>query len=101
MYLQVPSDNKKYSRPRGHYLDRTPEEWSKDTTKAHFEGTWNRFVWPTIKFLTLVIIFLASKNVLMLSAGYCFLICMLVTMTYQHVVAAIVPNTIVLAPMDH
>merc|ERR1712166_1656824 len=54
-----------------------------------------------IKFTTLIVIFLVSKNVLALASGYCFLICIFLTMTYQHVVAAIVHNTIVLAPMDH
>jgi len=53
-----------------------------------------------VKSLILGSIILICKVVADLRPMYCILVCLVVTLSYQHVVAALVPNTVVMPAMD-
>ena len=101
MYINNPEDNQKYAKPRGFYTDKTSTKWSKDTSPIHFEGFHNKVVWPLIKLIIMITIYFAATNIFGLYWAYSIILCMFVLLTYQHLVALVHPNTIVMSAMDH
>ena len=102
MYLHDLKHNAEYEKPRGYFRETHDDKFNyKDTSKVHFEGTWNRIIWPAVKICVLIAIYIVSSNFFALSKMYSFLICILAIIGYPHVVAAVIPNTIVMPAMDH
>lgn len=100
-YLNDPEEDRKYTKPRGFYKARKEEEWTKDKTKIHLQGKPNRTFWPIMKLNLITVIFITVHKSLHLNYFWCFMICVAVTLCYQSIIAAIVPNTYVLPAMDH
>ena len=86
-------------KPRNFYLDKAHLKWSKDKTKAYFESAEEKVIWPLIKICGLALAF-ASSSALLESYLSAVVVCLGIAMTYQHVIALIVPNTIVMPALD-
>ena len=86
-------------KPRGFFTEDL--SWAKDKTFAYFQGTTLKIVWPTVKIIILIIIFLISNLVIGLSNYVSLFLCLLAVLFYQDVVAMLVPNTIKMGAMDH
>ena len=85
-------------KTRGYYLDHSHEAWTKDTTNNHFEG--NQVGWTAAKILALLVIFSISRYILGLHMIYCIANGVVVTLLYKHVIATLIPSTIVMPAMD-
>mmetsp|Transcript_37881 Transcript_37881/g.57958 ORF Transcript_37881/g.57958 Transcript_37881/m.57958 type:complete len:182 (-) Transcript_37881:1124-1669(-) len=86
-------------KPRGFYTDKEYKKWSKDTTTEYFQGAANRLYWPLAKSAVGLILFLAvyaASGCWWLALG----ILMTATLSYQRIVAMMVPNTIAMPAMD-
>ena len=86
------------TKPRGFYLEKAHEKWSKDKTKYHYEGAWMGIYYPLIKMSLILAFFMAFK--LFFSTLVCVFLCVLIVLTYPYWVASVVPNTIVMPSMD-
>ena len=86
------------AKPRGFYAEDL--SWAKDKSFAYFQGTTLKIFWPAVKIIALVLLFLVSRIILGLSTNLSIVVCLLIVIFYQDVVAMIVPNTIKMGPMD-
>lgn len=85
-------------KPRGFY--KIHDKWSKDTTTEYFVGPMINYYWPAIKILCLIVLGCATQcyfNSLCLSIGAC----LIMTYSFPFLVSKVIPNTIVMPPMDH
>ena len=84
---------------RGFYRDKSYKKWSRDHTTTYFEGTVDRVYWPIMKIIHLCVLYYVMwTHTASVLASVVF--CVLVVVSYQHVVAFILPNTIVMPAMD-
>lgn len=87
------------SKPRGFYTDKSYLKWSKDQETGYFNTPQMLYWWPLAKVAVLVVVFAFCKYVV-----GCWhlgvLVCIPLTMFYQHLVALLIPNTIVMPVMD-
>lgn len=86
-------------KPRDFYLDKAHLKWSKDKTKEYFESAEEKYIWPLIKICGLALAF-ATSSVLLQSYLSAVVVCLGIAMTYQHVIALMVPNTVVMPALD-
>jgi hypothetical protein len=77
------------------------DKWTKDKTKNHFEGVWMKVIWPIIKIASLITIFMIFKYVAEISTLYSVLVCVTITLSYQHVIAMKYKDVFVMPAMDH
>ena len=84
-------------KPRGFY-EEIPK-WTKDKSVAYYQGATLKIVWPVIKVIFLVAIFIISRQ--FLSQLLSVLVCLIVILGYQDIVALLVPNTIRMPAMDN
>jgi hypothetical protein len=89
---------KREVKPRGFYLSKEHEKWSKDKTVMHYEGPWMQFYYPLIKIGVITVFFLF--NYLLLGFWKSLGLSIFVILVYPYWVASVVPNTIVMPSMD-
>ena len=87
------------SKPRGFYTDKSFMKWSKDTQTGYYNSAAMLYYWPLAKFAGLVLVFVIC-NSLVGCWQFGALVCLALTMFYQHLVALVFPNTIVMPVMD-
>lgn len=85
-------------KPRGFYARHEP--WSKDKTENYFSGPMHTLTWPLFK-LSAILALATCTQCLFHSTWLTMAVCLAVICFYQSLIAAVVPNTFELPPMDH
>lgn len=86
-------------KTRGYYEDKSYLKWSKDKTDEYFGSTEEKYLWPFAKLMMIATVFAVVQGLsgsLSMTLG----LCLFVIIAHQHVIALVVPNTIVMPAMD-